>query len=151
MKNSIIKRSIRALVIASSAMLLCIATFYVFFVRPWDSGVVASIALPNGSEVMVTQTYNHEWSEPYSVRVWQRDVGGSWRGGYVDHESGSWRNCSMVFDNLSSCVIVYKGGVERIRLRLSDGAFDLDNGSIRRRDTLSANNWGKPPFPFPEA
>jgi len=109
------------------------------------------MTLPDGSEVMVTQTYNHEWSEPYSVRLWQRDSGGSWRGGYVDHESGSWQSCSMEFDDLSDCVTVQKGGVERIRLRMSNGTFQLDNGSIRRRDILSASDWGNPPFAFPEA
>jgi hypothetical protein len=121
-------------VIASIAVLL--GVFYVFYIRPWDSGVVASFEAPDGSRYMVIQTYD-SWSEPYSVRLYSKTSGGDWRSSYLDHESGSWTDASLQYDS----------GTKRVEV--------VESGKIHyvvdRTNTPVIGSPDVPPFSFPDA
>lgn len=84
---------------------------YAFCIRPWDSGVVASLETPDGSRYMVVQTYQ-TWSEPYDVKLFSQMKGDEWRASYLAHESGSWRDASFDYHPEIGQIRVMEGGVE---------------------------------------
>lgn len=136
LKSRLVKRVRQIAFKAIVLIAVLLGAFYVFYIRPWDSGVVASIETPDGSRYMVIQTYD-SWSEPYSRSLYSKTADGDWRSSYLTHESGSWRDTSFQYDLATNRLSVIESGkiyyvVDRTKTAVI-GSLDV------------------PPFSFPDA
>jgi len=130
------KKAVQTVSTIIALIVVFLSVFYVFYVRPWDSGVVASFEAPDGSRYMVVQRYD-SWSEPYSVKLYSKTLNGDWRSSYLSHESGSWRDASFQYDpNTKRTSIIENGEIYYV---------------VDRAKAAVIGSPDVPPFPFPEA
>ena len=125
----------RVISIVIMTVIVVFGAVYAFYVRPWDSGVIASYEATDGSRYMVGQK-DGSLGEFYDVKLFSQTPGDDWRSSYLDHESGSWRNTSFEYDPITKRVIVMESGIERY-------VVDRAKTAVIGAPTV-------PPFPFPE-
>jgi hypothetical protein len=108
------------------ATALILAFFIGFVIQPGRSGVVTHGVSPQGVRYVVTQKWNGDFSEPYTVRLYTRAPEKAWQAYYIDHEAYRWKRCSIRF-NADGSELEMTGGdkIER--------TFDLTRGEREER------------------
>jgi hypothetical protein len=78
--------------------------------QPGTSGVLDYRKAPDGTECLVTQTWNG-WlnGEPYTIGFYTRQPGKAWVWQYIDHEASRWFRCRMEIQEDRNEVRVYSG------------------------------------------
>lgn len=123
-------------------------SWFVFFMGPGGSGVLASLQLPDGSRYMVTQQYT--WTpEAYEVWFYMHSVDGPWGWCYIEHEAWRWVNVNMSYDSVTDTISITKSGKLMAKLNRKRNLFWIDNGSIRR-ELAAPQEYREPEFAFPK-
>jgi hypothetical protein len=105
------------------AFLLIVSLLVLFEVRPYQSGVVAYRTAPDGTQCVVSQSWNGWSFEWYTVRLHARKPGGEWKWFYIDHEASHWSGCELRFSEDNNTLHL-SGGDGKPR------SFDLKDGSL---------------------
>ncbi|MCW1912196.1 hypothetical protein OJ996_01340 [Luteolibacter sp. GHJ8] len=82
------------------AFLLIVSLLIAFEVRPYQGGLIAHATSPDGTQCVVSQSWNG-WNggEFYTVRLHARKPGGDWTWHYIDHEASHWSGCKLRFSS----------------------------------------------------
>lgn len=81
------------------AFLLILSLLIAFEVRPFQGGVVAYATGPDGTQCVVSQSWNGSLAEWYIVRLHARKPGCPWTWYYIDHEASHWSSCKLRFSS----------------------------------------------------
>jgi len=128
-------------------LLAIVVGLFFLIVQPGNSGVVASLRLPDGSEYMITQRCN--WSaEPYTVAFYMRSPGGKWGWCYIDHEANRWRDVALAYDAATDVVTVTRRGIWQAALDRKRSTFALGEGKPNR-ELVAPQERRNPEFAFP--
>lgn len=102
------RRALKRLALAASPFVLGIA--WVVLGQPGPGGVMDYRKAADGTECLVTQTWNG-WlnGEPYTIGFYTREPGKDWVWQYIDHEAGRWFRCRMEIEGEQNKVRVYSG------------------------------------------
>ena len=111
---------------------------------PGGDGIIAHLTLPDQSEYLVTQTWNNDIGEPYTVAFYFRTKGGPWGWCYIDHEDTRWFRAELRHNSTKNSVEVFKGRELRAELFRTRQTFAL-YGSFNR-ELAAPQEWYKPPF-----
>jgi hypothetical protein len=103
------------------AFVLIVLLAVAFEVRPYQSGIVAHRTAPDGTQAVVSQTWNGWSFEWYTVRLHARKPGGGWKWHYIDHEASRWSGCKLRFSE-DNRTLFLSGGDGQPR------SFDLTEG-----------------------
>ncbi|WP_193214608.1 hypothetical protein [Luteolibacter marinus] len=90
-------------------------------VQPGTDDVLARVTLADGTECLVTQSWNgwDNGGEPYTVDFYSRKPGGPWLWQYLDHEARRWGSCRIVPGPAEHSVKVFGDGELRGDLDLN--------------------------------
>ena len=90
--------------------------------KPGGSGVLDYQKAADGTECLVTQSWNGSPGEPYTVGFYTRQPGQDWCWQYIDHEAYRWHTCRMEIQASRNEVIVFneKGPQRTLELRPVD-------------------------------
>ena len=103
-------------------LLTAIVLFINVAIQPWRGGLVASGTSPDGTQCVVTQSWNgFNGGEFYSVRLHARKPGEQWLWHYIDHEATRWQSCKMTFSEDGSRLFTVGGDGKRRSFDLSQG------------------------------
>jgi hypothetical protein len=139
-----------------AALAVVIGALFFFTKRSQDSGVLASLRLPDGSEYAVTQELNEgehpfsldyiryggsiiwgkgwtRWTAaPYRVSFFMRSAGGQWGWCYIDHKAHRWGDVSMTYDPATDVITITERGDWRAALDRKRSAFSIGPGKPAR-------------------
>lgn len=108
-------------VVLVGASVIALATLYVF--REWilahgpgGDGVLGRVTTSSGCEVVLSQRWNLQPFEPYTVALWLREPGEAWGWCYVGHEEHRWTEFALEYDAELEQVRLVNDGVLRGRL-----------------------------------
>ena len=95
-----------------AVLLIGTAGFYLLLVQPGKGGILARATAGDGTELLVTQSWNgwDNGGEPYTVSFYSREPGGTWLWQYLDHEARRWPDCRLEFVAGSRSVRVSSAG-----------------------------------------
>ena len=116
---------------------------------PGGSGVLAAKRLPDGSEYMVTQKYNGQWAEPYTVSFYMRKPGQPWGWCYIDHQDSRRTNVRLSYDQAADTVVVTDNGKRRAALDRRRDTFWLQMNHHDREEHAPQTEGVTPEYPFP--
>lgn len=94
-------------------------------ILPGGDGIVAERTLPDGTQLLVTQTHGTA-DLGYEVGFYFRSPKANWGWCYLDHEDSEWRNGRIDYDALSGIATIWNGA------------------TLRGRFTVATNKWEKP-------
>ena len=85
---------------------------WLVILQPGKGGVLAHSTAPDGTEFVVTQSWNgwDNGGEPYTVSFYSRKPGGPWLWQYLDHEARRWPDCRLQHEPGTRSVKVFSGG-----------------------------------------
>lgn len=111
-RNTLPRILLRALGCLVAVLLAGVAGFYLLLVQPGRGGILARATAGDGTELLVTQSWNG-WGnggEPYTVSFYSRKPGGPWLWQYLDHEARRWPDCRLEIVPGSRAVRVSSSG-----------------------------------------
>lgn len=121
------------------ASVVALATFHALresFIAhgPGGDGVLGRVTTSSGCEVVLSQRWNREPFEPYTVALWLREPGEEWGWCYVGHQEHRWTESALEYDHEREEVRLLNAGVVRGRLECSSLQFALYNerGNFKR-------------------
>jgi hypothetical protein len=103
------------------AFVLIVALAVVFEVRPYQSGIVAHRAAPDGTQAVVSQSWNGWSFEWYTVQLHARKPGGEWKWFYIDHEASHWSDCKLRFSGDNNTLYLSGGDGQPRNFDLTQG------------------------------
>jgi hypothetical protein len=92
---------------------------------PGGDGIVARRSLPDGTQLLVTQTYGTA-DLGYEVGFYIKPPNADWGWCYLDHEGPEWRNGRIDYDEETGIATIWNGT------------------TLRGRFTLATMKWEKP-------
>jgi hypothetical protein len=105
----------RALLLSLLAIAILAVTLLGFAgVLPGGDGIVAQRTLPDGTQLLVTQTHGTA-DIGYEVGFYFRNPGSDWGWCYLDHEDSEWRNGRIDYDEAAGVATIWKGSILRGR------------------------------------
>jgi hypothetical protein len=105
---------------------------------PGGSGVLARVTTSSGCEVVLSQRWNLQPFEPYTVALWLREPGKEWGWCYVGHEEHRWTDFALAYDREHDQVSVLNDGTLRARLECSSFQFATYDWRGSYRHTVPA-------------
>ena len=101
--------------------LIFFALIVVGEIQPYRSGLVGSATAPDGTQCVITQSWNGWTFEFYTVRLHTRKPGEGWHWHYIDHEASRWRKCEMAFSADGAELDTVGGDKTRRSFKLTGG------------------------------
>jgi len=114
----------------------------VYSCGPGGDGTIATLALDDGSEYLVTQHWN-DIGEPYAVDFWFKTNGGRWGWCYIEHEDTRWRTACLALNQSNNSVQVYRGSTLRAEYYIDRKTFELY--AEYQRELPAPQEWCDPP------
>lgn len=118
----------------------------VFFFHPF--GPVGTLRIldraeaPDHTRLVLTQSRNEGFTEPYSISLWVKPPGKTWGFCYIDHEDSWWRRGSIGFVRGGRQAQVFRGAKPVINLDLKSLKYDFFTpGSEREAGDWKPESW----------
>jgi hypothetical protein len=137
------QRMNRLLLVILGAFLVVATLLGVWGVLPGGSGVVARRVLPDGTEILVTQTYG-TGELGYEIGFYFKEPNTAWGWCYLDHEDTEWRHGRIEYDASSDTVTIWKGST--IRGRLHRRSKDWERPDVKGWHSPAPQEMRNPPF-----
>lgn len=105
---------------------------------PGGDGVLGRVTTSSGVEVVLSQRWNLQPFEPYTVALWMREPGEDWGWCYVGHEEHRWTEFALEYDREREQVRLVNDGVLRGRLECASLQFATYDWRGNYRHTVPA-------------
>ncbi len=127
-------------IVGSLSVLALLFTLRASFIAhgPGGDGVLGRVTTSSGVEVVLSQRWNLQPFEPYTVALWMREPGEDWGWCYVGHEEHRWTEFALEYDAELEQVRLVNDGVLRGRLECSSLQFATYDWRGNYRHTVPA-------------
>ena len=138
-EQSIYRLKLKHMMVALS--ILCGALAVTSLIRDsFETRIVAYVTHPNGSRLLVTQSYA---GEPFTTEVFFDDGDGQWRWHYFDHEDNYWKNAET---EIVGSKIRVKSYIRSIEFDTETGSYARTSCSGRKKTSSKSNERRTPPI-----